>query len=299
MALVVVPNLCTYQTRAGELSMWKGCAGPNGARAGIFAALLAREGMSGPFNAFEGVFGIWNQTTGEPFPVQLPVLGESTSYGLNQSNIKTYPVRVSCQLPITTALDLLGRVDVARIESLTIDTYASAYKGAVQDPELWHPGRDTAGDAERAMVDEILHRRELPCSVVAPYYPDNGFVGSLGPFAFRNASKPDGTIDLLLNAGDLHTAIATLGRRNNMAVVGSSASQSLTGSKFHLQDVEAEVFAAADLCIDYGKCTYDNPRGLGSTIVDLRTLEAIRIGCVYDEIRAVVKQSFDVDLRTE
>ncbi|GIR86382.1 MAG: hypothetical protein CM15mP85_30060 [Rhodobacterales bacterium] len=28
--------------------MWKGCAGPNGARNGVFAARLAREGMSGP-----------------------------------------------------------------------------------------------------------------------------------------------------------------------------------------------------------------------------------------------------------
>ena len=26
LALALIPNLCTYQTRAGELSMWKGCA---------------------------------------------------------------------------------------------------------------------------------------------------------------------------------------------------------------------------------------------------------------------------------
>lgn len=47
-----------------ELSMWKGCAGPNGARNGVFAALLAAEGMSGPYEAFDGVFGVWNQTLG-------------------------------------------------------------------------------------------------------------------------------------------------------------------------------------------------------------------------------------------
>ncbi len=64
LALAVIPNLCTYQTRAGELSMWKGCAGPNGARNGVFAALLAGEGMSGPYEAFDGVFGVWNQTLG-------------------------------------------------------------------------------------------------------------------------------------------------------------------------------------------------------------------------------------------
>ena len=54
IALAIIPNLSTYQTRAGELSMWKGCAGPNGARNGVFAARLAREGMSGPSNALKG-----------------------------------------------------------------------------------------------------------------------------------------------------------------------------------------------------------------------------------------------------
>ena len=32
LSLAVVPHMPTYQTRSGELSMWKGCAGPNGAR---------------------------------------------------------------------------------------------------------------------------------------------------------------------------------------------------------------------------------------------------------------------------
>ena len=64
LSLAAIPNLCTYQTRTGELSMWKGCAGPNGARNGVFAALLAAEGMTGPFQAFDGVFGIWKQALG-------------------------------------------------------------------------------------------------------------------------------------------------------------------------------------------------------------------------------------------
>ena len=43
IALAVVPNLALNQTRTGMLSMWKGMAGPQGARAGVFAAYLARE----------------------------------------------------------------------------------------------------------------------------------------------------------------------------------------------------------------------------------------------------------------
>ena len=41
LALAIAPNISLGQTRTGELSMWKGCAGPNAARNGVFVALLA------------------------------------------------------------------------------------------------------------------------------------------------------------------------------------------------------------------------------------------------------------------
>jgi 2-methylcitrate dehydratase len=146
LALAVVPNLCTYQTRAGELSMWKGCAGPNGARNGVFAALLAAEGMSGPYEAFDGVFGVWNQTLGgTPYDVPLGSCYEDGKWGIVQTNIKTHPVRDSCQLPIDTALELRPRAKAGDIAALRIETYRSAWEGAVKDRELWSPKtRETA-----------------------------------------------------------------------------------------------------------------------------------------------------------
>ena len=144
IALSLIANLCTYQTRAGELSMWKGCAGPNGARNGIFAARLAHAGMTGPSHPFEGVFGVWNQTLDAPYDVRFPQAG-AASYGLNQTNIKTHPVRDSCQLPIDTAFDLRAKVASSDIAKLHISTYKSAHAGAVKDPELWAPQtRETA-----------------------------------------------------------------------------------------------------------------------------------------------------------
>jgi 2-methylcitrate dehydratase len=145
VSLAAIPHLATYQTRAGELSMWKGCAGPNGARHGVFAARLAEEGMTGPYNAFEGVFGIWKQALGKPASFALPEPGKAASYGIMQTNIKKYAVRDSCQLPIDTALELRGKLDPARIRKLAVDTYKSAHAGAVADPELWKPAtRETA-----------------------------------------------------------------------------------------------------------------------------------------------------------
>ena len=144
LSLAVVPNLCTYQTRAGELSMWKGAAGANGARQGIFAARLAAEGMTGPYEAFDGIFGLWNQTVGKPY--ELPKLArKGGTFGVQQTNIKMYPVRDSCQLPVNIAQALRIKVAANDIASLKITTYKSAYKGAVEDPELWAPKtRETA-----------------------------------------------------------------------------------------------------------------------------------------------------------
>jgi len=145
LSLAVVPHLCTYQTRSGELAMWKGCAGPNGARHGLFAAQLAREGLTGPYGAYEGTFGIWKQTLGRPGEFKLPAGKLAPPLGLNQTNIKKYPVRDSCQLPIDTALELRRKLAGRSPRRLQVDTYKSAYAGAVADPELWAPQtRETA-----------------------------------------------------------------------------------------------------------------------------------------------------------
>ena len=54
LSLAIVPNLPLGVTRVGELSMWKGCAAACATRAGIFAAQLAQEGMTGPAAPFDG-----------------------------------------------------------------------------------------------------------------------------------------------------------------------------------------------------------------------------------------------------
>ena len=144
VALAVIPNLCTYQTRVGELSMWKGSAAANGARQGVFAALLASDGMTGPSEPFDGVFGVWNQTVGKPYELK-PLAKPGMTYAVQQTNIKKYVVRDSCQLPVDTAKLLRAKIQSGDVAELRIETYRSAYKGAVEDPELWAPRtRETA-----------------------------------------------------------------------------------------------------------------------------------------------------------
>ena len=145
LALAVVPNFSTMQTRSGELSMWKGVAGPNAARQGVFAALLAQAGMTGPADSYEGKYGLWRQAMGEPLEFPIPRKLARHPFALIRTNIKTYPVRDAIQVPIDAALKLRPKLRAENIESLRIDTYPQHFAGPVKDQALWSPAtRETA-----------------------------------------------------------------------------------------------------------------------------------------------------------
>src|SRR5947207_3694468 len=63
-----VASAALRQSRVGELSHWKGCAFANAARHAVFAALLAREGMTGPAPIFEGDKGFEKLVSGPLAP---------------------------------------------------------------------------------------------------------------------------------------------------------------------------------------------------------------------------------------
>src|SRR5690242_7069333 len=97
LAIAIIPNLSTFQCRGGaELSMWKGCAAPNAARQGLFAAQLAGAGMTGPTDPIDGIYGLCTQTVGKPYEVLPFKLGPGCAITI--TNIKRFPVRDTCQL---------------------------------------------------------------------------------------------------------------------------------------------------------------------------------------------------------
>ena len=132
-------------TRAGELSMWKGCAFAHAARNGVFSALLAREGMTGPAPLFEGDMGFWQQVSGPFAIVQLG--GPSASdWMLPRTSIKFVPAEYHSQSAIAAAFELRPLIgDPARIRSIEIATFRVAVEIIGQDPEKWRPRtRETA-----------------------------------------------------------------------------------------------------------------------------------------------------------
>jgi 2-methylcitrate dehydratase len=142
IALAVVPNMALEQTRTGELSMWKGCAGANAARNGVFAAQLAREGLTGPEQAIEGKWGLWHALG--RFEWQ-PFGGRGAPFRITQTHIKYYPAVVHAQTAITVAAELHGTIDPEDIEAIAIDTYWVAQRYTDRNDPNWRPAtRETA-----------------------------------------------------------------------------------------------------------------------------------------------------------
>ena len=146
LGIAGVCNVALRQTRAGELSMWKGCAFANAARNGVFAALLAAEGLTGPAPIFEGELGFMKLLTG---PFTLAPLGgmpPNSAFMLSETYIKFWPAEYHSQSAIEAALQLRPEVgDVRQVRAVDIHTFDAAVDIIGKDPEKWRPKtRETA-----------------------------------------------------------------------------------------------------------------------------------------------------------
>ncbi|MEX0716073.1 MAG: MmgE/PrpD family protein [Planctomycetaceae bacterium] len=141
--LAGTPNVALRQTRAGELSEWKGCAFANAARNGVFAAALAAEGLTGPSPIFEGEMGFFQQVSGE---FELPTLGRRGDHMITRTSIKFWPAEYHSQSAIHAALELRPKIgDIANIRGIEIASFDAAVDIIGKDPEKWRPKtRETA-----------------------------------------------------------------------------------------------------------------------------------------------------------
>ena len=144
LALAIVPNVALGQTRVGELSMWKGCAAANAARNGVFAALLAHAGITGPEDVLEGKWGL-SHLLDCPFE-WAPFGGRGAPYRIAETHLKYYPGVVHAQSPIGAALALHGQMAAEAIAAIDIETYWVARRYADKRSSLWHPATSETAD---------------------------------------------------------------------------------------------------------------------------------------------------------
>ena len=178
ISLTVVPHAAMRQTRAGELSMWKGAAAANACRNAIFSCLLAAHGMTGPFLPFVGEMGFLRQLLGgEEFDQKaLRTLRErQPPRRILETSLKSWPVEYHAQSAVDAALQIRREIgDPGRISHIHIDTFRAAYEIIAKDPEKWAPKtRETADHS-------------LPYTVVVALLDGEISLQSFGPHRFSD-----------------------------------------------------------------------------------------------------------------
>jgi len=141
------------QARVGELSHWKGVAFANAARHGVYSALLARAGMTGPAPIFEGQMGFEKQLNvslgevGRLFDTKAEAIpGEGPASMILKTSIKYWPAEYHSQSAIEAALHLRNQIDdLSQVKTMIIESHDASVDIIGSEPEKWRPqSRETA-----------------------------------------------------------------------------------------------------------------------------------------------------------
>lgn len=216
VGIAAASNLPLRVTRSGELTPWKNVATAYAARNGLFAALLAVEGMIGPGNAFEGRNGLWEKVTG-PFDLaEFP--NQGGAYLTPRVQLKYWPIETNGQAAVWAALELRSKVNPADLQAIEVFTSKFTWFEIGSEPEKWDPlTRETADHSlpyifARALVDGPIR--------VASFSDEAVRDPSLRPLMQKIKVIADDEIEALLPKKTLIRAVATTvgGTRHSVEV---------------------------------------------------------------------------------
>ncbi len=157
--LAVNESISLRQTRAGWLSMWKGMTAGNSVKKGVFAALLASMGITGPSPVFEGEYGFFNVISKQPFNLEF---GEKGGENVLRTSIKNWPVEYHAMSAVEACLKIRESISPDEIEEVEVETFTVSYRIIAKDPEKWDPKtRETADHSlpyivARALLDGYI-----------------------------------------------------------------------------------------------------------------------------------------------
>jgi 2-methylcitrate dehydratase len=160
VSLAINDHIPLAQTRVGVLSEWKGIAAAEAARNAVFAARLARAGLTGPAPIFEGSSGFFQQVAGSA-NVDVETFGRhGVPFRLHNCSLKPYPAVIYTQTAIVAGIEIAKEVrSLDRIAAIEIATTNRGYLRTGSEPEKWSPKtRETADHSlpyvtARAMFD--------------------------------------------------------------------------------------------------------------------------------------------------
>jgi len=147
---------------AGKLTMMKNTVDPMATQSGVFAALLAEKGYTGPEHIVDGKEGL-AQVFGPEWKLNLLTDGLGESWRITQCGMKAFPTEALTHTPISAVLDLVKTNDLQpeQVEKIQIRSLARA-ADILSDPSKYDPHtRETADHSLPYVIAAALVERQV------------------------------------------------------------------------------------------------------------------------------------------
>ena len=147
---------------AGKLTMMKNTVDPMATQSGVFAALLAEKGYSGPEHVVDGKEGL-THVFGPEWKVNLLTDGLGESWRITQCGMKAFPTEALTHTPISAVLDLVKTNDLhpEQVEKIQIRSLARA-ADILSDPSKYDPHtKETADHSLPYVIAAALVERQV------------------------------------------------------------------------------------------------------------------------------------------
>jgi 2-methylcitrate dehydratase len=172
LSLTVVPHMPTAVTHVGALSHWKGCHSSEAVRCAVFSTLLAREGMTGPSQPFEGRMGLWDHL-GQPRELRLRTAGPNGKFIIERMSQKRFPSEGSTQSVLELTPAIREWTKAQDIASIHVELPFSGWQETA-DPPKWDPqNRETADHS-------------MPCVIALALIDGDIYLNSFEPNRYQD-----------------------------------------------------------------------------------------------------------------
>lgn len=138
MGIAGASNLTLSVSRKGEVSTWKGVAHPYVSHNGIQACQMARGGLTGPAEVFEGPGGFFEVAAERELAVDRLGGRDGADYRILNAHVKPFPCSYYLQPIIAAVLDIVEEHDVEpdEVSEVTVRTFEQAVE-ILADPTKW------------------------------------------------------------------------------------------------------------------------------------------------------------------
>jgi 2-methylcitrate dehydratase len=147
---------------AGKLTMMKNTVDPMATQSGVFAAMLAEKGYTGPEHVVDGKEGLAH-CFGPQWKLNLLTDGLGESWRITQCGMKAFPTEALTHTPISAVLDLVKQHDLKpeQVEKIHIRSLARA-ADILADPSKYDPrSKETADHSLPYVIAAALVDRQV------------------------------------------------------------------------------------------------------------------------------------------